>query len=514
MRLAEFKISSRMQTFILLYTAIPLSPLHPTEVLEYFVTDSKSNLIVSTPAFEKKLRPLAEKVNKRLLIIDQQDLFTQQANELDVKLPKTDSKFSALMLYTSGTTNKPKGVVISYDNIEAQIASLAHAWQIKDSDVILHSLPLHHVHGVINALLLPLHVGGKVIMLPKFETEALWMHLLNIGLPQKDRVSVFMGVPTIYSYLIAEYDKLFKSKQQMAEHIKNHCSSKIRLMISGSAPLPQTVHKRWQAISGHRLLERYGMSEIGMAISNPLVEGPMKKRLANHVGQPLPGVAIRITQNSRVVLEARGEYNKGFWSENPDEAPADPQMTTDALDENGMTIGNLEVKGDNVFQEYFNKPEETKKEFTSDGWFKTGDCVAYDSTTKSFKIMGRDSVDIIKCGGYKLSALHIETIMLEHPKIKDVAVIGVPDETHGQKPVALIVYADEAVLDDAELQKATVESVKQWNEKKLPSYSLPSVIFRRSIARNHMGKVNKGEILKLFLSENIDTRNVEANKEK
>lgn len=490
--------------------AIPLSPLHPSEVLEYFITDSKSNLIVSTPAFEPKLRPLAEKLNKRLLIIDQQDLFTQ-ANELEMKLPKTDSKFSALMLYTSGTTAKPKGVMISYDNIEAQISSLTHAWNIKESDVILHSLPLHHVHGVINALLLPLHAGGKVIMLPKFETEALWTHLLNISLPQKDRVSVFMGVPTIYSYLIAEYDKLFKSKQQMAEHIRNHCSSKIRLMISGSAPLPQTVHKRWYEISGHRLLERYGMSEIGMAISNPLVEGPSKKRLPNHVGQPLPGVSIRITQNSRVVLETSGEYGKGFWSENPDEAPADPKMTTEALDENGLIIGNLEVKGANVFEEYYNKPEATKKEFTSDGWFKTGDCVAYDTKLKSFKIMGRDSVDIIKCGGYKLSALHIETILLEHPKIKDVAVIGVPHETHGQKPIALIVYDDATILDDAELQKSTDESVKQWCEKKLPSYSLPSVASRRSITRNHMGKVNKVELTKQFLSE-IDTSNVNENK--
>lgn len=490
----------------LIHIAIPLSPLHPSEVLEYFITDSKSNLIVSTPAFENKLRPLAEKVNKRLLIIDQQDLFTQ-ADDLEMKLPKTDSKFSALMLYTSGTTNKPKGVVISYDNIEAQISSLAHAWNVKDSDVILHSLPLHHVHGVVNALLLPLYVGGKVIMLPKFETEALWTHLLNIGLPQKDRVSVFMGVPTIYSYLIAEFDKLFKSKQQMAEHIRNHCSSKIRLMISGSAPLPQTIHKRWNEISGHKLLERYGMTEIGMAISNPLVEGPVKKRLPNHVGQPLPGVSIRITQNDRVMLEARGEYGKGFWSENPEESPADPDMAPDALDENSLVIGNLEVKGDSVFKEYFSKPEATKKEFTSDGWFKTGDCVAYDHKLKSFKIMGRDSVDIIKSGGYKISALHIETILLEHPKIKDVTVIGVPDDFHGQKIVAFIVYEDENVLDDANIQKSTIDSLRQWTEQKLPSYSLPDMIFKSTIKRNHMGKVNKAEILKQFMSENIDIVN-------
>lgn len=490
-------------------TAVPLSSLHPSEVLEYYISDSKSNLVISTPAYEERLRPLAEKLNKRIVILDHDQIFTNDDSE--VKLPKSDTQFNAMILYTSGTTNKPKGVVISYDNIESQISCLENAWQIRENDTILHTLPLHHVHGVINALLLPLYVGGKVIMLPKYETESVWKYLLNIGLPQKDRVSCFMAVPTIYNYLIAEYDKIFKSNPQMSEYIKNHCSSKIRLMISGSSPLPQTVFKRWQEITGHKLLERYGMTEIGMAVSNPLIETPTNVRLPGFVGQPLPGVDIRITQNEKIVLEAHGESDKGFWSKPDADIPLNIKIAPNTLDETGAVSGSLEVKSNNVFTEYFNKPEATKKEFTSDGWFKTGDSIAYDDKLKSFKILGRDSVDIIKSRGYKISALEIETKLLENEIVKDVAVIGVPDELYGQKIVALIVPKDEKVIEDQETTKTAVENLNLWNKDKFSSYSLPSVVFTPKITRNHMGKVNKVDLLRQFLS-NTNTDNESSQK--
>lgn len=220
---------------------MPLCSQHPTELLEYFINDSQSNLIVTTPEFESKIKPLADKLKKTLLVIDHHNqLINEETKNVDEDSLIADfpdgqfyKKSPAMIVYTSGTNGKPKGVVLTHANLESQTNCLSSAWNVQASDTVLHALPLHHVHGLINAMLLPMSVGGKVIMLPKFETESVWSHLLNINLPQKDRVSIMMGVPTIYSYLIQDYDKLFSKKSQMAEYIKTHCQSKIRLMVSG-----------------------------------------------------------------------------------------------------------------------------------------------------------------------------------------------------------------------------------------------------------------------------------------
>lgn len=382
---------------------------------------------------------------------------------------------------------------MSYSNLEAQVASLQNAWNINSTDTILHSLPLHHVHGVINALLMPLTVGGKVIMLPKFDSDNVWTYLLNINLPQKDRVTCYMGVPTSYHYLIQEYDKLFSKSSQMTEYIKTHCQNKIRLMISGSAPLPQTTFQRWKEITGHKLLERYGMSEIGMCLSNSLNEDKDRQRLPGFVGHPLPGVEIRIvsTENSKdVLLEAKGEFNKGYWSAATDnEEKATIKMKPGATGDLEI-IGSLQVKGPNVFNEYWKRSEATTSSFTSDGWFMTGDTICYDPTVNSFKIMGRDSVDIIKSRGYKVSALEIETKLLEHPTIDDCAVLGIPDEVFGQKIIALTVFKSETSTDEV------IPALKKWCESKFASYSMPSIKIVNKIPRNQMGKVNKADLVK------------------
>lgn len=276
------------------FPAVPLSINHPSELLEYYINDSDANLILTTPEFEERLRPVADKLKKPLEVIETQNLITKEQLDEDALISQIPNgsfykKSPALIMYTSGTTSKPKGVVMSYSNLEAQVASLQNAWNIQSTDTILHSLPLHHVHGVINALLLPLSAGGKVIMLPKFDSDNVWTYLLNVNLPQKDRVTCYMGVPTSYHYLIQEYDKLFSKSSQMTEYIKTHCQNKIRLMISGSAPLPQTIFQRWKEITGHKLLERYGMSEIGMCLSNSLKEDKERQRLPGFVGHPLPG---------------------------------------------------------------------------------------------------------------------------------------------------------------------------------------------------------------------------------
>lgn len=390
--------------------------------------------------------------------------------------------------------------MLTHSNLDAQVRSLQSAWKITSADTILHTLPLHHVHGIINALLTPLMVGGKVIMLPKFETERVWELLLNLNMPLKDRPTVYMGVPTIYNYLIQEYDKLFKKDSQMAEYIKLHCQNKIRLMISGSAPLPSTVFKRWHEITGHNLLERYGMTEIGMALSNTLKESQYKKRLPGFVGQPLPSVQIRIAspENGEVLLETQGQFNKGLWSDEDDKQSETIKVRSADASE---IVGDLLVKSPSVFKEYWNKPEATKKEFTEDGWFKTGDSVGYDPALNSFKILGRNSSDILKSRGYKISALEMETKLLEHSSIEDCAVLGIPDETYGQKIVALIKYRNPEDVESAEQKEEVVRALNKWCQNKFASYSAPSVIeIVSSVPRNLMGKVNKADLVSDYVS--------------
>ncbi|CAO1352657.1 unnamed protein product [Diamesa tonsa] len=502
--------------------AVPLSTLHPTELLEYFLKDSKADLIITTPQYEEKLKPIAEKLSKTMITIEHQQFINDETKAIQVNddtslidgIPDGEfyKKSPAMILYTSGTTNNPKGVVFSYSNLEAQMKSLTSAWNITAADTILHSLPLHHVHGVINALLLQLNAGAKVIMLPKFQSDNVWSYLLNVNMPQKDRISIYMGVPTSYNYLIQEYDKLFSKNAQMADYIKTHCQNKIRLMVSGSAPLPQTIFNRWKDITGHKLLERYGMTEIGMAISNTLKEDTVRQRLPGYIGFPLPAVEIRIARPENVndvLLEARGDFEKGYWSPEDSKESNTVEIkggSGSAADETEV-VGTLLVKGPGVFTEYWNKPEETKKEF-NDGWFVTGDSVSYDPIKNSFKILGRNSVDIIKTSGYKISALEMETKLLEHPAIEDCAVVGIPDDVHGQKIVALVQYRNEKKTENTNAEEATkqdreiTKELNKWCETKFASYSVPSLFkLVEHIPRNQMGKVNKVELVKDYLKE-------------
>ncbi|KAG5674326.1 hypothetical protein PVAND_004302 [Polypedilum vanderplanki] len=503
-------ILSQWATWMSGQIAIPLSTAHPVELLEFYIQDSETNLIITTPQYEEKLKPLADKLKKPLHVIDQAALIDAESTNLDEEsllcnLPKGSfyKKSPALFLYTSGTTSKPKGVQMTYSNLEAQVSSLQHAWNIQSTDTILHALPLHHTHGIINALLLPLSAGGKVIMLPKFESDNVWSHLLNINMPQKDRVTVFMGIPTIFNYLIQEYDKLFSKSSQMTEYIKTHCQNKIRLMICGSAPLPNTVFQRWKDITGHKLLERYGMTEIGMCLSNPLTENKVRQRLPGFVGQPLPGVKVRVAnaENPKdILLEASGEYNKGIWSQEQEDKAV--VKIKQGLASDAEIIGSLQVQGPSVFKEYWNRESVTKEAFTEDGFFITGDTACYDPTVNSFKIMGRNSVDILKSKGYKISALEIETKLLENPLIEDCAVIGVPDEVLGQKIIALIVKRVNKTADESTVNETdNLLTLKKWCESKFASYSMPTLTFVSRIPRNQLGKVNKAELVKDFVKK-------------
>lgn len=278
---------------------------------------------------------------------------------------------------------------MSHKNLVSQASSMLDAWKWAPNDIILHTLPLHHVHGIVNALYCPLYIGAKCIMLPRFDSTVVWSYLLGINATPDKRVSVFMAVPTIYTKLIEEYKKVFSNDSKMCDYIKNTLKAKVRLMVSGSAPLPVPVYQKWLDISGHRLLERYGMTEIGMCLSQ-LYDS---NREPGYVGLPLPGVSIRLGFKRE---DDEGDY--GILLECSNVNGEIKMKKGEKTATGGNPEGELLVKGNSVFKEYYNRPEATQKEFTIDNWFKTGDTCQYNTEKKLFKILGRTSVDIIKTG--------------------------------------------------------------------------------------------------------------------
>lgn len=374
------------------------------------------------------------------------------------------------------------GVVISHKNINSQINTLVDAWKWNENDSTLHTLPLHHIHGIVNALLCPLYVGAKCVMLPKFDANTVWSYLLGVNnLANERRITVFMAVPTIYAKLIAEYERVFSGDPKMVEYVKQTLKNKLRLMISGSAPLPVPLFDKWFAISGHKLLERYGMTEIGMCLSN-VYESQYEP---GYVGVPLPGVSVQIA--SKPEMDNEGDYNILLECTNTAHELKYQKNYFNHKD----PVGELFVKSNSVFREYYNQPKITEESFTLNGYFKTGDICQYSNEKKTFKILGRKSVDIIKSGGYKISALEIETHLLSHSCIKDCAVFGVPDETWGEKIIALISLKSNTSLNSDDL--------KHWAKKSIPEYQIPKEVkFVECIPRNAMGKVNKKEVAKMY----------------
>jgi malonyl-CoA/methylmalonyl-CoA synthetase len=415
--------------------AVPLCNTHPIAEINYVLEDANCKVLLSEESFQNLLK---EAVIEPFYL---KDIKAQEAQSL----PTIQLEQRALIIYTSGTTGKPKGVVSTHRNIESQIKTLVEAWEWKSTDKILHVLPLHHIHGIINALCCALYVGAEVHFLSKFEADKVWDWW------QKKDFTIFMAVPTVYSRLIAEWEKANQAEQQK---MTNACK-KMRLMISGSAALPVSILERWEAISGHFLLERYGMSEIGMAIANPL----HGKRKAGFVGVPLPNVSVRL------VNEQNNIVNQG-------------------------DVGEIQVKGSNVFLEYWNKKQATLESFTEDGWFKTGDTAIQDEEGY-FKILGRTSVDIIKTGGYKVSAIEVEEVLRLHPAIQDCAVVGVSDEEWGEKVSACLILHEN--------QDLSLENLRAWAKTQMAHYKIPTQIkILAELPRNAMGKVVKPELKKLF----------------
>ncbi len=422
--------------------AVPMCLTHPDAELEYVLLDTKADIAVAHADFAGRLRPLAEKHGARFVALE-----PALAAE-PVTLPQVATDRRAMILYTSGTTKKPKGVVLTHDNITAQINTLIEAWEWRADDRILHVLPLHHTHGIINALCCCLWAGATCEMLPKFDAETVWARFIESPL------TVFMAVPTIYYKLIATWEAADADRRQtMSESCR-----KFRLMVSGSAALPVSVFRQWQEISGQTLLERYGMTEIGMALSNPL----RGERRPGTVGQPLPGVQVRLVDEEGHEIRDEG------------------------------TPGEIQVRGATVFREYWQRPEDTAAAFC-DGWFCTGDMAVVEDGY--YRILGRKSVDIIKSGGYKISALEIEEVLRMHPAVAECAVVGVPDEEWGERVAAAVILQPGQSLE--------LPALRQWAADKLAPYKIPTrLICVDDLPRNAMGKVMKPRVKALF--EDID----------
>ncbi len=417
--------------------AVPLCVFHPQPELEYVIEDSDAAIVISHPDFEKKLRPIAETKNRRFL------LTTDALNTEPASLPNIGVSRRAMILYTSGSTGKPKGVVTTHKNIEAQAMSLISAWEWTSEDYILNVLPLHHIHGIINVLTCALRTGAVCEIFPRFDAGEVWARIM------KGNLTLFMAVPTIYVKLITFWETASPGHQ---EAMSAACS-KMRLMVSGSAAAPVSVIEKWKIISGQVLLERYGMTETGMILSNPL----HGKRVPGYVGMPLPNMKVRL------------------------------------VDENGKLVkpgipGEIQVKGPAVFSEYWRNPEATKDSF-NEGWFCTGDVSVIENG--NFRILGRKSVDIIKTGGYKVSALEIEEVLRSHPDIKDCAVVGIEDPEWGERVSAALVLKDGSDL--------TLDILRKWAKERLAVYKIPTrMCIFDDLPRNNMGKVTKPKIVQLF----------------
>ncbi|ELR96923.1 acyl-CoA synthetase [Gloeocapsa sp. PCC 73106] len=425
--------------------AVPLCTAHPRPELEYVITNSGASILVADPDLAARLEPIARERNLPLIL-------TSDTLPVQLKtLPEISISRRALILYTSGTTGKPKGVVTTHHNIQSQVMSLITAWEWTSSDRILQVLPLHHIHGVINVLTCALWVGAQCQMMPKFDAELVWQKFCQSDL------TIFMAVPTVYVKLIAAWEKADADRQR----IMSEACAKMRLMVCGSAALPVQVLEKWQSISGHILLERYGMTEIGMALSNPL----RGKREAGSVGKPLPSVEVRLVDDQGYVASQK--------------------------------TGEIQVKGPGVFLEYWQNSEATAKCFR-DGWFCTGDLAVIEDD--NYRILGRISVDIIKTGGYKVSALEIEEILRTHPDIEECAVVGIPDLEWGERVgVALVVRSPRVARKARSPQGLTLEALRMWAKERLAVYKIPSrMLIVEELPRNTMGKVTKPKVVDLF----------------
>jgi malonyl-CoA/methylmalonyl-CoA synthetase len=411
---------------------LPLNTAYTLNELDYFISDAEPALIVCDPARRDGVAVLAAKVGARVETLD-----AHGAGSLSEGAARESAAFTtvprggddlAAILYTSGTTGRSKGAMLSHDNLASNSLTLVETWRFTPEDVLIHALPIYHTHGLFVASNVTLFARGSMIFLNRFDP--------NQVIDLMARATVLMGVPTFYTRLLQN------------PRLDRDSTRHMRLFVSGSAPLLADTHREWFARTGHAVLERYGMTETNMNTSNPY-DGD---RVPGAVGLPLPGVAVRIT---------------------------DPESGAPLATE---AIGMIEVKGPNVFKGYWRMPEKTKSEFRADGFFITGDLGKIDA--KGYvHILGRGK-DLVISGGFNVYPKEVESEIDAIPGVIESAVIGVAHPDFGEGVTAVVVADTSAGL--------TEEAVIQALDGRLAKFKMPKrVIFADDLPRNTMGKVQK-----------------------
>ncbi|MEM9554355.1 MAG: AMP-binding protein [Acidobacteriota bacterium] len=421
----------------------------------------------------------------------------------------------AVLLFTSGTTGTPKGVPLRHRQLAAQVASLHRAWAWSADDRILATLPLHHVHGLVNVVLCALAAGAGIRFLPRFDADRVWRALSadvdsELGNDSDGgAITLFMAVPTMYRRLVDAWDAADNTTRARWRA----GARRLRLAVSGSAALPHGLFERWREIAGVPPLERYGMTEIGMALSNPLrhtedgVAGNTR-RVAGSVGRPLPGVEVRLVDEDGSVLPPDGEPGR---------------------------VGEVEVRGPGVFDGYWDAagrraPAAGESDALSpDGFFATGDLAVEEGAV--VRLLGRRSVDLIKSGGEKISALEIEAVLRDHVQVADVAAVGLPDSEWGEivavavEPISwedrLDVASDrecgargtsdlspsggrDLPLGGSDHGLVELDQLRTWARARMAPWKLPRrLVVVRELPRNALGKVVKEHVVRLFDGPNF-----------
>lgn len=411
---------------------LPLNTAYTLNELDYFIGDAEPSLVVCDPSKAEGLAPIAAKVNAKVETLgpDGRGSLTEAADKASSEfttVPRANDDLAAI-LYTSGTTGRSKGAMLTHDNLASNSLSLVDYWRFTNKDVLIHALPIYHTHGLFVATNVTLFARASMIFLPKLDPDRI--------IKLMARATVLMGVPTFYTRLL--------QNPALSRETTKH----MRLFISGSAPLLAETHREWSARTGHAVLERYGMTETNMNTSNPY-DG---ERVPGAVGFPLPGVSVRVTD-----------------PETGKELPRDE-------------IGMIEVKGPNVFKGYWRMPDKTKAEFRPDGFFITGDLGKID--VKGYvHILGRGK-DLVISGGFNVYPKEIESEIDAMPGVVESAVIGVPHADFGEGVTAVLVRQPGASIDEAAVLKGL--------EGRLAKFKMPKRVFVvGELPRNTMGKVQK-----------------------
>ncbi|XP_002043222.2 malonate--CoA ligase ACSF3, mitochondrial [Drosophila sechellia] len=470
--------------------AVPLESGQAKDQLHQQASNCKTKLLIATKEFESLAQELSQGVKSATIILDHSFVPTAESVSSTSMYAKqlvacqgvilTESTFPndfyskapAMLIYTPNAVNSPKSVMLTHRNIEAQVRCLIGSWHLGPTDCMLPILSMNRMHAALAAVL---NVGGNVVLQQKFDGHNAWSALLGINSPSKQRVTLFLAMPIVYKRLITEYEKMFAKDSRMVEYIVNHCRQKIRLMATAFALLPDSVFYRWREITGRNIYEYYGMMETGLVLGHPLNEpqreaphnGPTSGSTAKNtapddhrpgtLGSPLKGVTARLISNKGAELitcknELGGSVNHGL-------IPVEDIGGDTSLAE--TIIGELQIAGSNLVSSTL---ASNNQQNTQDGFFKTGDICAY--RNGNFYFLSKSS-DIFTVGGYKVYGSEIKKVLISHPNINDVAVLGIPNKMWGHRLGVICIVSPDADID--------LDAIKTYCYRHLPAHKCPTV---------------------------------------